>query len=104
MQDFERRMLRQREFGSWFRKRREDQGLSQRDISDAFDWTSGQYISNWERGLSFPPNSCLADLARLLGVSAKELVVAVYAACKAEVEAEERDALHQAKSHVRRAG
>lgn len=40
-------------------------GLSQKEIATKLGYTTPQFISNWERGISFPPAS---DLAKLVGI------------------------------------
>ncbi len=54
--------------GARIRKRREERGLKQADISRAMQ-VSSQAVSKWERGENAPDISLLVSLARLLGVS-----------------------------------
>lgn len=53
-------------------------------------YTTSQFVSNWERGISLPPFDSLRRLARVLGCSLRELVGAVadhhYALVEAEME------------------
>jgi transcriptional regulator with XRE-family HTH domain len=104
MKETERRALRKRTFGEWFRMMREAKGLTQTEIAEVFGWTTGQFPSNWERGCSLPPTHIYLDLARVLGIPPRSLVEAVYEARKAELAEEEKKALHQIKAHMRRAG
>lgn len=52
-------------------------GLSQATVAEAFGYSSGQFVSNWERGVSLPPLECLPQLVTLLGLSA-DAVAALY--------------------------
>lgn len=45
--------------------------LSQREVADAFGYTTPQFVSNWERGVSHPPLSALAKLSKLLKIDYK---------------------------------
>ena len=44
---------------------RESAGLSQADVADKLGYISGQFISNWERGVSFPPIKAIPKLAKI---------------------------------------
>ena len=48
-------------------------GLSQRDVADKLGYSTPQFISNWERGVSHPPISALKKLGDLYKISADEL-------------------------------
>lgn len=48
-------------------------GLSQRDVADKLGYSTPQFISNWERGVSHPPISALKKLGDLYKISAEEL-------------------------------
>lgn len=52
-------------------------GLTQNEVSKALGYSSAQFVSNWERGLSQPPYDCLYDLVTILKCDAKELMVAL---------------------------
>lgn len=45
-------------------------GLSQRDVAEILGYSTPQFISNWERGLSHPPITSLKKLALAYNVSA----------------------------------
>ena len=62
-------------------------GLSQRDVSDALGYSTPQFISNWERGISTPPMDAIPKLAEIylsdiedLGSAIIEFAVADYRA------------------------
>lgn len=52
------------------RQLRVNAGLSQRQVSEAMGYTTPQFISNWERGVSYPPIKDIKRLARILKVDA----------------------------------
>ncbi len=47
-------------------------GFSQRDVSDKLGYSTPQFISNWERGVSLPPLGKLKRLEDLYGVKLYE--------------------------------
>jgi transcriptional regulator with XRE-family HTH domain len=59
--------------GDFLRETRENQGLSQKDVSEAMGYNTSQFISNWERGLSLPPIPALRKLAKLYKIDADDL-------------------------------
>ena len=48
-------------------------GLSQNEVADAMTYTSGQFISNWERGISCPPRGAIRLLAKLYKTPPEEI-------------------------------
>ena len=54
-------------------------GLTQRDLSDSLGYTSPQYVSNWERGVSSPPMDKLYELVRLLKLNPEEILTILQA-------------------------
>jgi transcriptional regulator with XRE-family HTH domain len=58
--------------GEFFKEARIKAGLSQVDVAKKFGWTSGQQVSNAERGLSQFPIRRLKALCHLLGVDPRE--------------------------------
>lgn len=52
---------------------RTNAGLSQMDVASRLGYSTAQFISNWERGVSAPPIETLGTLANLYQVSAEEL-------------------------------
>ncbi len=47
--------------------------LTQYDVASTLGYSTPQFISNWERGLSHPPLDSLKKLASLYKISADEL-------------------------------
>jgi transcriptional regulator with XRE-family HTH domain len=54
---------------NFLRESRISQDISQLSIAKKLGYSSAQFVSNWERGLSAPPLSCVVKLAKLLKVS-----------------------------------
>lgn len=48
-------------------------GLSQLDVANHLGYSTPQFISNWERGVSTPPIEILGTLGNLYKISAEEL-------------------------------
>ena len=57
--------------GKIFKTLRTKEGLTQRDVSSKMGYTTIQFVSNWERGLSAPPIKDLPKLAKLYNTSAE---------------------------------
>lgn len=51
----------------YLRHIREEKNLSQKDIAKKLGYQSSQFVSNWERGISYPPMDSLAKLVSILG-------------------------------------
>nr|BFD64978.1 hypothetical protein BdHM001_36590 [Bdellovibrio sp. HM001] len=58
-------------FGSFLKRERIRAGLSQGDVSRKLGYTSPQYVSNWERGVSYPPYETLKFVASLYKIDIK---------------------------------
>ena len=56
-----------------FKKLRLKSGLSQRDVANKLGLKSGQYISNFERGICYPSHHTWEILAKLYNVD-RELI------------------------------
>ena len=48
-------------------------GLSQKDVANRLKYSSAQFVSNWERGVSSPPLRAVRKLASLYKVSEDQL-------------------------------
>lgn len=66
--------LRKRIVGRFLRMRRVKAGLTQLDVARHLQYTTAQFISNWERGISMPPLDTLPRLSALLKVPAREFI------------------------------
>lgn len=65
-------------FGEWFHQQRKFAKKTQRDIADALDYESSQFVSNWEHNKSLPPMAAAPTIAQLLGVSSKEVLTVMH--------------------------
>ena len=61
------------EFASVLKRLRIEAGLSQGDVRKALGYTSAQFVSNWERGLSIPPVETLGELAVFYSIPSEQL-------------------------------
>lgn len=61
-----------KELGSFLRDQRLDLGLTQGDIAEQMGFESGQYVSNWERGICLPPKN-FVDLSKSYKIPRKAL-------------------------------
>ena len=52
---------------------RANAGFTQKDISKKLGYTSPQFISNWERGVSQPPLNVIHKLIKLYSINRDEL-------------------------------
>lgn len=69
------------QLAQYLKKCREKAGYSQTQVSSKLGYTSPQFISNWERGLSHPPVRALNKLAKLYrvkGVDLGEIFIKAY--------------------------
>ena len=57
----------------FLKEKRTQVGLSQKDVADKLGYSSAQFISNWERGLSSPPMHTLKKLAEMYNVNIDEM-------------------------------
>ena len=57
----------------FLKEKRTQVGLSQKDVADRLGYSSAQFISNWERGLSSPPMHTLKKLAEMYNVNVDEM-------------------------------
>lgn len=53
---------------------RKEKGLSQKKLAKVLGYSSGQFVSNWERGLSAPPVDRLAKMALIFNFDEEELL------------------------------
>lgn len=60
-------------FGQYLRKKRVAQNLTQMEVAEMFGYSSPQFISNWERGESAPPEEILPSLVVAYRIKPKEL-------------------------------
>ena len=61
------------DLGQFLKSKREGAGLSQGQVAKKLKYTSPQFVSNWERGVSYPPIKILKVLSLMYRVSTDEL-------------------------------
>lgn len=66
--------LRKRIVGRFLRVRRVKAGLTQLDVANHLHYTTAQFISNWERGISMPPLDTLPRISTLLRIPPRDLI------------------------------
>lgn len=57
----------------FLKDKRTHSGLSQKDVATKLGYSTSQFISNWERGISQPPINTLRTLAQMYNVSADQM-------------------------------
>ncbi|MGE3973373.1 MAG: helix-turn-helix domain-containing protein [Bdellovibrionales bacterium] len=62
------------ELSNYLSDKREKSNLSQLDLGTQLGFTSAQFVSNWERGISLPSPSCLPKLVSLLKLDKRKLI------------------------------
>jgi len=60
-------------FGSFIKTKRTEKNFSQKDLAELLFVTEGA-VSKWERGVSYPDITLIADICRVLDISEHELI------------------------------
>jgi transcriptional regulator with XRE-family HTH domain len=79
-------MIRKAPISDLLKKARENAGLSQAEVARELGYSSPQFVSNWERGLSSPPVPKLKKLCKMYQLSVDQAYQAMLAATLEEVE------------------
>lgn len=66
--------LRLKLMGQWLAEKRKAAALTQMDVSRFLGFSTPQFVSNWERGLSIPSKERLPELAKLLHIPPKAMI------------------------------
>ncbi len=61
-------------------------GFSQKDVATKLGYSTSQFISNWERGVSQPPLSTLRKLAEVFKINVDEMFNVLLESTIAQVE------------------
>jgi transcriptional regulator with XRE-family HTH domain len=61
------------DLSKFLKEKRLEAGLSQGAVSKKLGYTSPQFVSNWERGLSQPPVATLRKIAQIYNISANDM-------------------------------
>jgi transcriptional regulator with XRE-family HTH domain len=57
----------------FLKEKRTQSGLSQKDVATKLGYSTSQFISNWERGVSQPPINTLRTLATMYKIGAEQM-------------------------------
>lgn len=60
--------------GNYLAEKRQEAGLSQREVSLALGYSSAQFISNFERGIAAPPLKKMKILSKMYKLPVREVV------------------------------
>lgn len=66
--------LRKNSVGRFLHTRRVKAGLTQLDVANHLSYTTAQFVSNWERGISMPPMETLPVLAKLMKIPPRDFI------------------------------
>jgi transcriptional regulator with XRE-family HTH domain len=88
----------------FLKEKRTQSGLSQKDVATKLGYSTSQFISNWERGISQPPINTLRTLASMYNVAAEQMfnvlleetMIQVQADLKKKFYSESESATHSA--------
>jgi transcriptional regulator with XRE-family HTH domain len=64
----------QNRLAKFLKTKRQEAGLSQLEVAKKLNYSSAQFISNWERGVSCPPLDKLHLLTNMYRVTKKEII------------------------------
>lgn len=88
-----------KEFSKFLREAREKSGLTQSQVAEKLGYSTAQFVSNWERGQSYPPMKTLPTLAQLYKVNTDQLFDVILAI---SVHTTEQSLRRQYKQYVKR--
>jgi transcriptional regulator with XRE-family HTH domain len=74
------------ELAQFLKDKRVVAGHSQKDIAEQLGYSTSQFISNWERGISQPPLHTLRKIALLYKINADEMFNVLLKTTIAQVE------------------
>ena len=72
----------------FLKEKRTLSGLSQKDVATKLGYSTSQFISNWERGISQPPINTLRTLASMYNVAAEQMFNVLLEETMIQVEAD----------------
>ena len=58
----------------YLRGKRIEVGLSQDDVANTLGYSSAQFVSNWERGVSPPPLKNLHKIVKIYNIDSEEVI------------------------------
>ena len=68
-------MDQKKSFGAYIRKKRQDTGLTQKELASQL-YVTESTVSQWERGMSYPDVSLIPDVCRALSITEHEFFIA----------------------------
>ena len=68
-------MTDKKSFGSFIKSKRIEKNYSQKDLAELL-FVSGDAVSKWERGISYPDISLITDICRVLDITEHEFITA----------------------------
>lgn len=95
-------MIRKAPISDLLKKARENSGLSQAEVARELGYSSPQFVSNWERGLSSPPVPKLKKLCKMYQLSIDQAYEAMLNATLQEVERKLHSQFYGSGSRSRR--
>ena len=60
--------------GEYLQKGREKAGLTQKQVADTLEYSTAQFISNFERGIAVPPLSKLRTIIEMYSLSPERVM------------------------------
>jgi transcriptional regulator with XRE-family HTH domain len=66
-------MPKSRKFALYLKQSREKSGLTQLEVSQILGYSTPQFVSNWERGRSYPPIKTLKTISKLYKINPDHL-------------------------------
>lgn len=91
-------MTPRQKFGKFLRQLRMRRGLTQWDVAREFGLTSAQFVSNIERGVTFPPDEMVAKLAKIYRTPLTDILAQQVEAKEGEIQAWKKSVLALARS------
>jgi len=72
--------IRRQTIGACLKAWRTNRHLTQKAVAEVLGYSTPQFVSNWERGVSLPPLNAMPVLAKLYALSQQEVILA-YETC-----------------------
>lgn len=89
--------IRARIVGEFLKDSRVKAGLTQQELASKLSYSTAQFVSNWERGISLPPLNVLTTLISLCKISSRNLVDVLFEYQQEVLKAQEKRLLHYLK-------
>lgn len=86
------------DLSKFLKEKRLASGLSQGAVAKKLGYTSPQFVSNWERGLSQPPIATLRKIAQIYNISANDMFEVMLKAAVEQVTSELTEKFYKSKA------